>query len=229
MTLVVHITIELQQLPQLYQLLQELRPAADTGCGRALRKPSMPSMGETEGLLHPHPTKPDEIFDPMLFEEGELDTLMAEQKESNDPDPDVYLLEESPPGAYFGKRDFIDLSHINSALQYFERDDQLCIRYISTNVWTTWSSIQKVYARFGDPSTHSRWGPLLKHKDKGNRRQAVSYFLRAMAAGLKPGQSTSESDSQEDDPDDDFRPHLKSVIDTSTRYDGGKVEGTMEG
>jgi len=203
----IRITVELHPSPQLVQLLERLQPGKLPGklAGpeqpptaletfmterRSLRKQSMPSMGETEELLHPGPKGSDK----QPQEAGE---------ELKHQDSDIYLLEEIKPFK-FDKQNFVGLSNINPALEYYEQEDLLCIRYISTNVWTTWSSIKKLHARFGIVSKNKKWGPLLKQKDKGNRRQMVSYFLHAINGGLKPGQAAG---SQED-PDADFRPHL---------------------
>ena len=191
----IHITVELQPSPQLVQLLQELRPVQTPA-----KKPEQPQT--------------------------ELEKFMKERKERKEPkqpDPDLYLLEEIPPFAFY-KHEFVDLE-INSAMQYYERGDSLCIRYYSARIYTTWTNVKKLYSRFGDVTRYKFMGPLLKEKDTGNRRQGVSYFIRAIGAGLKPGQAAG---SQED-PDDDFRSFTKSVIDTSTRVDGGKLEGMLEG
>ena len=201
-----HITVELQPSPQLMQLLQELPQLRSSA-------PRKPSREEIEVDI----SKALDNWAEQLEKKPQ-----EAQEEPKQPDPDLYLLEEIPQFPAKNK-DFIDLP-INSAMQYYELGDCLCIRYYANRIYTTWTSAKKLYARFGDLTRQRALGPLLREGDKGNRRQTISYFLRAMNAGLKPGQAAGSKE----DPDDDFRSFTKSVVDTSTRVDGGKLE-TLEG
>jgi len=223
MTHDIRITVQLEPSPRLLELLERLQPGKLPGklAGpeqpptaletlmaerRALRKPSMPSMGETEELLHPGPEE-SQIKPPAVKEKPER--LSRER----------YTLQEIPRFSDFDKP--VDLPKQSLHLQYAEtKDGRLMIRYISGIVWTTWTEIMKAYALKNNNVRIILLGNV------GNKSTALNQFLKAMGSGLRQGQTFP---GEVEDPDADFRPHLKSVIDTSTRYDGGKIEGSLEG
>ncbi len=47
--------------------------------------------------------------------------------------------------------------------------------------------------------------------------------------GVASAQGFVKRETDDYDPDADFRPILQGVIDTRTAYDGNKIEGTLEG
>lgn len=112
------------------------------------------------------------------------------------------------------------LTDISPNLRYGETENgSLCIRYLSGVIYTTWDDAENMYTCY----KKSNYKPSVEG-NAGNKQTALNQFMKAMDAGLK-----RKEYSDPVDPDDDFRPHLKSVIDTSTGYDGGKIEGSLDG
>jgi hypothetical protein len=179
----------------------------------------MPSMGETERMLHPGPEqpekKPQEAKEPP---KGPAPKPHEPQKW----DP---LIEIPKFPIQAGTTpEHIPVQGTSPHFGYMETGDgRLWIRYISGNIWTTWKQIMKLERSL--PSDQKKFGKLLNYSDLGNRRTAINYMIKAIRAGLVPGQAAG---SQEDQ-DADFRAQLPpGTVDTSTGYDGGKLEGSLE-
>lgn len=128
-----------------------------------------------------------------------------------------YTIQEVPPFSDFTTHDPIDLPLQSKHLQYAEtHDGRVMIHYLTGTVYTTWDEILKAHDLNSKTKTR-----IIVTGSGGNRFTAINQFLKAVTAGLQPGQGTPR---ELEDPDADFRPHLKGVIDTSTRYDGNKIE-----
>lgn len=214
MTLDIHITVELQSSSQLVDLLHAIYSRQPEP-----KQPTMPSMGETERMLHPGPEqpekKPQEAKEPP---KGPAPKPHEPQKW----DP---LIEIPKFPIQAGTTpEHIPVQGTSPHFGYIETGDGgLWIRYISGNIWTTWKQIMKLERSL--PSDQKKFGKLLNYSDLGNRRTAINYMIKAIRAGLVPGQAAG---SQEDQ-DADFRAQLPpGTVDTSTGYDGGKLEGSLE-
>ena len=231
----IHITVELQPSSQLVELLQSWQPdhkirpqpgpqgstpidsnppkKPAIGDIKALLKvsseqPKMPSMGETERLLRPK-TKSQEAG-----ERPKTPDQVPQEPPQRDP------LVEIPK---FSISECTTKKHIpvpgtSPHFEYIETTaGRLWFRYISGNIWTTWDQIMKLERSL--PANQKNFGKLLHYSDRGNRRTAINYMIKAIRAGLVAGQA---------DPDADFRTQLPpGTIDTSTGYDGGKLEGSL--
>ena len=241
MTLDIHITVELQPSPQLLQLLEVLLPRRQP----REQGPTMPSMGETGRLLHPGP-RVNQIKPQEAREEPKDPVLEPHDPQKWDP-----LIEIPKFPIQAGTTpEHIPVQGTSPHFGYMETDNgRLWIRYISGNIWTTWKQIMKLERSL--PSDQKKFGKLLNYSDLGNRRTAINYMIKAIRAGLVPGQAkelyekktgeisngefwTGKEKTQGNhkdpvDPDADFKPQLSpGTIDTSTGYDGGKLEGSLE-
>lgn len=214
MTLDIHITVELQSSSQLVDLLHAIYSRQPEP-----KQPTMPSMGETERMLHPGPEqpekKPQEAKEPP---KGPAPKPHEPQKW----DP---LIEIPKFPIQAGTTpEHIPVQGTSPHFGYMETDDgRLWFRYISGNIWTTWEQIMKLERSL--PSDQKKFGKLLNYSDVGNRRTAINYMIKAIRAGLVPGQAAGSPE----DPDADFRAQLPpGTVDTSTGYDGNKLEGSLD-
>ena len=219
MTFDIHVTVELQPSPQLLQLLQswqsadhKIRPQPGP---QDSELPVKPTIGDLDALLQPGPGQPQ--IKPQ--EAGEQPKGPApEPHEPQKWDP----LVEIPrfPISACTTPEHIPVPGMSPRFEYIETDDQrLWLRYISANIWTTWEHIMKLEQSL--PANQKKFGKLLGRSDIGNRRTAINYMIRAIRAGLQPGQAAGGHD-----PDADFRPMLNQ--NTRIAQDGGKLEGSLE-
>ena len=201
MTLDIHVTVTLQPSPQLVELLQAIQPRQPKH-----KQPTMPSMGETENLLHPGPEQPEKK--PQEAKEQSKDRLPLHRP--------VHQIVEVPAFSTFTTDQPV---HLSKNLYYAESENGLVmIKYLSGTIYTLWSEIMKacrdqIYVK-----------PIPSGKG-GNKHTALNQFIKAVEGGLRKGQAAG---SQED-PDAAFKQQLTpGTVDTSTRYDGNKLEGSLE-
>ncbi|MCL7412630.1 MAG: hypothetical protein M8353_03310 [ANME-2 cluster archaeon] len=126
-----------------------------------------------------------------------------------------YILKEIAP---FSAPKPVQLKKQSNHLEYAEENEKLMLRYLSGTIYTTWPEIMHAYHLRKDAGVR-----IFPAGKAGNKHTCLNQFLKAVSDGLRQGQAVGS----QDDPDADFRPHLRSVIDTSTRYDGGKIEGSL--
>jgi hypothetical protein len=109
--------------------------------------------------------------------------------------------------------------HLSKNLYYAESENGLVmIKYLSGTIYTLWSEIMKACRDLINVK------PIPSGKG-GNKHTALNQFIKAVEGGLRKGQAAG---SQED-LDADFKKQLTpGTIDTSTGYDGGKLEGSLE-
>jgi hypothetical protein len=219
MTLDIHVTVELQPSPQLVELLQSMQLRQPEH-----KQPTMPSMGETERLLHPGPKQP-----------------------KNTPQED----QERPPGrppVHRPVRKIIEVPrftefttdqpvHLSKNLYYAESENGLVmIKYLSGTIYTLWSEIMTACR------DQINVKPIPVGRG-GNKYTALNQFLKAVEGGLRKGQAKTKSEisnsefwtgkekTRDDhkepvDLDADFRPMLQQ--NTRADYDGNKLEGSLE-
>jgi len=238
MTFEIHITVTLQPSPQLVELLQAMQPRQPEH-----KQPAMPSMGETETLLQPGPEQP-QIKPQEAREEPKGPAPEPHEPQNWDP------LVEIPrfPISACTTPEHIPVPETSPHFEYIETDNgRLWFRYISGNIWTTWEQIMKLEKSL--PANQKKFGKLLGRSDLGNRRTAVNYMIKAIRAGLGPGQAkelyekmkgvevtnskfwtgqekTPGDQKEPVDPDADFRQLLNQ--DTRIAQDGNKLEGSLE-
>ena len=192
----IHVTVELQPSPQLVELLEAMRQPEH-------KQPTMPSMGETERLLHPGTEQPEK----------------KPQKPQERPPgrPPVHRpvrqIVEVPAFSEFTTDQPV---HHSKNLYYAESENGLVmIKYLSGTIYTLWSEIMAACR------DQIKVKPIPSGKG-GNKHTALNQFLKAVEGGLRKGQAAG---SQED-PDADFKPMLQQ--NTRADYDGGKIEGSLE-
>lgn len=219
MTFDIHVTVELQPSPQLVELLHAMQPRQPEH-----KQPTMPSMGETERLLHPGPEQPKK--------------KPHEAKER----PSVRLPVHRPVRQILEVPRFTEFTtdqpvHLFKNLYYAESENGLVmIKYLSGTIYTLWSEIM---AACRDQITVK---PIPIGKG-GNKHTGLNQFIKAVEGGLRKGQAktkgeisnsgfwTGKEKTQDDhkepvDPDADFRPMLNQ--NTRADYDGNKLEGSLE-
>ncbi len=179
----------------------------------------------------------------------ELDKFMKERKEQKRQDIGWDPLVEIPKFSISEctTKEHVPIPELSRHFEYIETTaGRLWFRYISGNVWTTWDHIMKLERSL--PADQKKFGKLLRFSDRGNRRTAINYMIKAIRAGLVAGQAagsqakgkisnsefltgkekTPGDQKEPGDPDADFRPQLPpGTIDTSTGYDGSKLEGSL--
>ncbi len=204
MTLDIHLTIELQPSPQLVELLQAMQPRQPEH-----KQPTMPSIGETERLLHPGPEQPEnKPLEPQEQPKGRTPVRRP-----------VHQIVEVPAFSEFTTDQPV---HLSKNLYYAESENGLVmIKYLSGTIYTLWSEIMKacrdrIYVK-----------PVPSGKG-GNKHTALNQFIKAVEGGLRKGQAKTPGDQKEPvDPDADFRPVLNQ--NTHIAKDAGKLEGSLGG
>lgn len=227
MTFEIHITVELQPSSRLVELLQSWQHA-----GHAIRPqpgppgelPEKPAIGDIDALLKVSREQPGKL--PSMGETEKL--LHSSHKEPKSPDSESTQWDPLIEIPKFSISECTTEKHIpvpgtSPHFEYIETTaGRLWFRYISGNIWTTWDQIMKLERSL--PANQKNFGKLLRFSDRGNRRTAINYMIKAIRAGLVAGQAAGSHE----DPDADFRTQLPpGTIDTSTGYDGGKLEGSL--
>ena len=192
----IHVTVELQPSPQLVQLLEAMRQPEH-------KQPTMPSMGETERLLHPGTEQPKKK--PQEAREKSKGRLPMHRP--------VRQILEVPAFSDFTTDQPV---HLFKNLYYAESENGLVmIKYLSGTIYTLWSEIMAACR------DQIKVKPIPIGKG-GNKQTGLNQFIKAVRGGLRKGQAAG---SQED-LDAEFRPILQQ--NTRADYDGSKIEGSLE-
>ena len=208
MTLDIHVTVELQPSPQLVELFRAMQPT-----GHNIRPqpgssnlPTKPTIGDLDGLERPGPEQP----------EKKPQKAQEESKRYPPSSRPTRQIIEVPAFSEFTTDQPV---HLSKNLYYAESENGLVmIKYLSGTIYTLWSEIMKACKE------HINVKPIPSGRS-GNKYTALNQFIKAVEGGLRKGQAAG---SQED-LDADFKKQLTpGTIDTSTGYDGGKLEGYLE-
>ena len=202
MTLDIQVTVTLQPSPQLVQLLQTLQPGTQQPAG-----PEQP-MSELDKFMKERKELKRQDLKPQKAQE--------ESKRYPPTSRPVRQIVEVPAFSEFTTDQPV---HLSKNLYYAESENGLVmIKYLSGTIYTLWSEIMKACKEQIDVK------PIPSGRG-GNKYTALNQFIVAVGGGLRKGQAAG---SQED-LDADFKKQLTpGTIDTSTGYDGGKLEGSLE-
>ena len=124
---------------------------------------------------------------------------------------------------------------ITGNLQYAESENGLVmIKYLSGTIYSLWSEIMKAcHAK----EEHN--AKIVPSTPRNNKQTALNQFIKAVQGGLRKGQAKKKGEISNSkfwtgkektpaDPDAEFKPMLTGINDTSTNYDGNKLEGSLE-
>ena len=206
MTFDIRVTVELQPSPQLVELLQAMQPRQPPGPEQPMSE--LKNFMKERKELKRQDLKPQEV--PKKPENKPKKFMMHRP---------VRQILEVPAFSDFTTEQPV---HLFKNLYYAESENGLVmIKYLSGTIYTLWSEIMKACR------DQTKVKPIPSGKG-GNKHTGLNQFIRAVEGGLRKGQAKTQGDHV--DPDADFKPQLPpGTIDTSTRCDGGKLEGLLEG